>query len=389
MLIRDAIKRTGLSLSQLAKATGISKTTIGRIVCDAEFPKRRNPDQMRRTITEVIRDHGVIAPIEWVPSHAHASSKNPAPKKHLPSVVIDTQEVDLMQLNPAVFRHFGLKTNPFLNDVETDSDVFVSKGYQMALDAFRTAIDERGFLAIVAQPGAGKTTAWDTIYGELERSPDVKICRPECMSKENLSPDHLVRALLWGLLGNETRMPRDAEQRGRMLSRALLDARGGVQDVNDKRVVLVIDDAHYCSTTVLRQLKTFYEEKVGRFRLLSIILIGLPELKPKLQRFPEIGNRIRLFEVPPVPVREYLEHKLRRVGAKIETLFDATGFDAFLSRFRNGKKAALGYPLDINTAVIRAMVKLHNSEPQPGERITREVVDSLPGGPTVQMGGAR
>jgi type II secretory pathway predicted ATPase ExeA len=130
---------------------------------------------------------------------------------------------------------------------------------------------------------------------------------------------------------------------------------------------------------VLRQLKTFFEEKIGRFRLLTIVLVGLPTMKNKLAEFPEIGNRIRLVEVPPVSVKEYLDFKLKRVGSSIDKIFTADGLDAFLDRFRAPKRPALAHPLIINATCIRAMVKLSDNGGGVGERITREIVDQLPG----------
>jgi type II secretory pathway predicted ATPase ExeA len=161
-----------------------------------------------------------------------------------------------------------------------------------------------------------------------------------------------------------------------MLSATLRAIRTGTVD---RKAVLYIDDAHFCSASVLRQLKTFFEEKIGRFRLLAIVLVGLQTLKAKLATFPEIGNRIRLVEVPPVPVREYLDHKFRRVGARLDQVFAPDGIDAFLDRFRAPKRPALGYPLIVNANCIRAMVKLYENGGQAGEKITREIVDALPG----------
>lgn len=162
-----------------------------------------------------------------------------------------------------------------------------------------------------------------------------------------------------------------------MLSAALRAVRTGPVD---RKAVLYIDDAHFCNTSVLRQLKTFFEEKVGRYRLLAIILVGIPDLKPKLAAFPEIGNRIRILDVPPVSVEEYLTFKLRRVGSAREKLFDNGGWEAFLDRFRAPKRPALGRPLMINALCIRAMVQLHRNGAQSGEKITRGIIDQLPGG---------
>jgi type II secretory pathway predicted ATPase ExeA len=210
---------------------------------------------------------------------------------------------------------------------------------------------------------------------------DTVICKPQTKEKHKLTPEHLVRALIYGLLGDNAHVCREAEDRGRQLSQALRQIRTAEID---KKVVLYIDDAHFCGANVLRQLKTFFEEKIGRYRLLAIILVGLPELKNKLAAFPEIGNRIRLVEVPPVPVQEYIAFKLKRVGSSVEKLFDGAGFDAFVDRFRQPRRPAMGHPLLINAACIQAMVKLHQNGGQPGERITREIIDLLPGGATAR-----
>jgi type II secretory pathway predicted ATPase ExeA len=283
-----------------------------------------------------------------------------------------------MQLDRNVLGLFGLRSNPFLNDIEDDSDVYPSKGHEQVTQSIRDAIVQRGFIAVCAPSGAGKTTIWDGIESENANSPDVVICKLQLQlkNKEMLSPSHLCRALIYGLLGDDAKIAQDAEAQGRQLSTALRATREGAID---RKAVLYIDDAHFCSTSVLRQLKTFFEEKVGRFRLLTIVLVGLPTLKTKLAEFAEIGNRIRLVEVPPVPVRDYLTFKLRRIGSSVEKLFDPSGIEAFEERFRQPKRGAMGYPLIINATCIRAMVKLFENGAQPGERISREIIDALPG----------
>jgi type II secretory pathway predicted ATPase ExeA len=117
---------------------------------------------------------------------------------------------------------------------------------------------------------------------------------------------------------------------------------------------------------------------VGRYRLLGIILIGLPKLKQKLADFPEIGNRIRLVEVPPVPVQAYLDFKLRRVGSSLDKLFDPSGLTAFLDRFKLPRRTAVEHPLIINATCIRAMCKLYELGGMPGARITADVIGQLP-----------
>jgi type II secretory pathway predicted ATPase ExeA len=370
MTLQHAIEQLG-GYRQVGRKLGISSTLAFRAT-RGEYPVRMSLAEFRAKINDLATAHGIsAAQIQW-PAPKGRDDRQP----HEARVTQQFQELELMQLGKDVLDLFSLKANPFLNDVETDDDVYPFRGHQQVAEAIREAIDQRGFLAITGPSGAGKTTVWDGIESEYGMRDDVSICKPMLKQKEKMNPEHLARALIYGLQGDAVSVPTDRESRGRQLSAALRAIRSGSVD---RKAVLYIDDAHFCNTSVLRQLKTFFEEKIGRFRLLAIILVGLPDLKAKLAAFPEIGNRIRLCEMPPVPVNEYLEFKLKRVGSSLPKLFDPAGLEAFLDRFRQPRRPAMGFPLIINASTIHAMCKLHQNGAQRGERITREIVDMLPG----------
>jgi type II secretory pathway predicted ATPase ExeA len=384
MTLREAIQDTRLGYRAFAHALGSSAATVSRLVNYGEYPTRMGVDEARKRCSKVLLGAGVdprsvvwpdpgVRPGSSGYWREHAGQTVKVHHKALRCVDNNkTEEIDLMQLDREVLRLFGLRSNPFINDVEADEDVFRYKGLEAVETAIRDAIEERGFLAICGPSGSGKTTIWDGIEADYGRRDDTVICRPLVMCRETLTPEHLARSLIYGLLGENTPVRLNAEDRGRQLSQAL---RAGA----NRKAVLLIDDAHFCSTSVLRQLKTFYEEKIGRYRLLAIILIGLEELKPKLATFAEIGNRIRLVEAPKAPVEEYLRFKLRRAGSEAGKIFDAGGWAAFVERFKEPRRAAVGRPLLINAACIRCMVALHQNGGQPGELVTKEIVDSLPG----------
>ncbi len=384
MRLKEAIIQTGKSYQYFARVTKMAAPSISNLANYGQYPSKRKKNEVEAVWVKALRDLGIKDRIEFPeqgyrPKYAAGSRLPIHPgllTKQIEYRCLSREEIDLMQIDRNVLALFGLKLNPFLNDVESEEDVYRHKGYVDVTLALREAIDQRGFIAVCAESGAGKTTIWDGIEGEYSEREDVVICKPSLKQKEKLSPEHLCRALLNGLLGSDIKIPASAEDRGRMLSAALRSIRAsGI----DKKAVLYIDDAHFCSSSVLRQLKTFFEEKIGRYRLLTIILVGLPILKEKLALFPEIGNRIRICSVPPVPVKEYLDFKLKRAGTSIDKLFDAAGLEAFLDRFRAPRRPALGQPLIINAFCIRAMCQLYNSGAQRGERITKEIVDQLPG----------
>jgi type II secretory pathway predicted ATPase ExeA len=389
MELKEAFERSRLPYRKIGREVGMSPAALCRLANYGEYPTRRDANKVKQSISAVLERHGISArAIAWPkpgvrPNYGDGARREAtlgvSLERHQSYELTKQEELELMQLDREVLNIFGLRANPFLNDVETDDDVFPHRGHDQVMTAIRETIDQRGLLAVLGPSGAGKTTIWDGIEAEYANREDTVICKPQVKSKEQITPEHLARALLFGLLGDNARIQRESESRGRQLSAALRALRN--PSLGDRRAILYIDDAHYCSASVLRQLKTFYEEKVGRYRLLAIVLVGVThELKPKLGAFPEIGNRIRIVEVPPVPVQEYLQFKLKRVGSAVERLFDTAGLNAFLDRFRQPRRAPLGYPLIINATCIHAMVKLHQGGAQPGDRITQGIIDMLPGG---------
>lgn len=386
MQLAEAITCSGLSLERFGRLLNphMSKSALCRLCKYGEWPTRRDKAATQDAIVAVLSRHNVHATIQWPgqgvrPGYGDARRReaNAGEPIHRYRPELTLQEIDTMQLDRDVLAAFGLRTNPFVNDCESEADIYRTRGYDSAIRSIMDAIKERSFLAISAPSGAGKTTIWEGVETALAGREDIVICKPHLKDKEVMTPNHLAKALLYGLNGSTYSVPRDAEDCGRALSEAL---RLAAQQ--QRTPVLYIDDAHFSSTKVLRQLKTFYEEKAGRLRLMAIILVGLPELKNKLATFSEIGNRCRVLDIQPVPVADYLGHKLKRAGSSMDRLFDAGGRAALEERFRaeRGTKLALGYPLAINTTVIRAMVTWVRSGAQMGERMTRELIDSLPGG---------
>jgi type II secretory pathway predicted ATPase ExeA len=364
--LKEAIQRSGAGQNQFARMIHLRKTTMLRLVNNGIWPVYSDRTKLKNAAADYLASQGIDpCTIIWPGEEGQSKLINPM-----------KEGIELMSLDSHVLQHFGLKQNPFGNDVNEDHDVMRFRGYESIEDAIRETVEERGFLAIIAPSGSGKTTIWEGIEAEYANRGEIKISRPQMKGKDHMTPEHIARALIHDLSGGES-VKQNAEDRGRQLSQLLRNARQGSLD---RRVVLYIDDAHFVTQSVLRQLKTFFEEKIGRFRLLAIILVGLPMLKNKLTEFPEIGNRVRLVEVPPVPVKEYLEFKLCRVGSLIDRVFAEDGLQALLDRFRSAaRRPPLGRPLEINAMCIRAMVRLVNNGAAAGERITREIVDQVPG----------
>jgi type II secretory pathway predicted ATPase ExeA len=375
MNLKQAVKASRIPYRKLGAAVGLSAASITRLVNDNEYPSKKDAGVVLSSILRELAKHGIETQHIQFPAVALQS-------------VNESQEEDttLMQLDRETLALFGLRSDPFINDIETDDDVLVTPGYKQIEQALTDTVEQRGFLALIGPSGAGKTTLWDGVESAMIGRDDVVICKPQIMSKEKLSPEHLSRALIYGLCGDDTRVKQDAEDRGRQLSQALAAIRTSGRD---RKAVLYIDDAHFANTAVLRQLKSFYEQKIGRYRLLAIVLVGLESLKNKLGHFAEVGNRIRVVEVPPVPVEAYVQHKLQRVGSSIDKMFEPDAWKALKDRFGRGKRVPTGYPLLINATLIRCMNKARENEMARGERISVGIIDQLPGVASIADAAAR
>lgn len=363
MTIREAVRVTGLSYRRLAELAGVSKSALERLVNGGVLPVRRRA-QVMEALAAVLAEHGLgMEQIEMPGAETLGQTK----------------EAEPMKLDPAIIQHFRFTADPFVNDVEDDADVFRWKTYGKIERQLREAIDECAMVAVVGPVGSGKTTMMDGIEADLVARGDV-ICKPRIKDKEKLSDGHLTRALLFAMTGEMAKIPANAEDQGRLLSRTLLALRMGHE--GGRRVVLYIDDAHHCNAPVLRALKAFHEEKAGRHRLLAIVLVGTEELPKKLYRTPEIGHRTRMVEIPPVFVREYLDFKLKRVGSSVEQVFEPAAAEALFARFRRKPGApALGYPLEINNVCSQVLAKMWATlDVQQGMKVPARVVDLFGGG---------
>jgi type II secretory pathway predicted ATPase ExeA len=100
---------------------------------------------------------------------------------------------------------------------------------------------------------------------------------------------------------------------------------------------------------------------------LSIILIGQPELKNKLDErvnwdAREVIRRCEIAELQPPngDMEQYLQLKFQRVGKTLDEVFDARAFDAIRDRLTLRRRGAdqtvsMHYPLVVNNTVVKCM----------------------------------
>jgi len=181
-------------------------------------------------------------------------------------------------------KFFGLTEQPF--GVTPDPKyLYLSSAHREALASMFYGIEAgRGFLALIAQQGMGKTTLLFHLLEKFRSSARTAfLFQTQCTSRE------FMRFLL-AELGYET-ADQDFVRMHEEFNRQLLrEARAG------KRFIIVVDEAQNLDASVLETIRLLSDFETPRAKLLQIVLAGQPELADKLagRNLAQLRQRISL-----------------------------------------------------------------------------------------------
>ena len=187
--------------------------------------------------------------------------------------------------------------------------LYLSSTHKEALASLYYGIEAgRGFLALIAKPGMGKTTLLFQLLERLEGSArTIFLFQTQCDLRE------FFRYLLTDLGVDTSGL--DLVQMHEKLNEILIrEARA------KRRFVLVVDEAQNLEDTVLESVRLLSDFETRSAKLMQIVLAGQPQLAEKLAR-PELiqlRQRIsivsRLQPLTPEETSQYIEHRLRVAG---------------------------------------------------------------------------
>jgi type II secretory pathway predicted ATPase ExeA len=257
---------------------------------------------------------------------------------------------------------FQLFRDPFQDDVHGPEDLFLGDDQRYIREAMFQTAKHGGFLAVVGESGAGKSVLRRDLVDRIQRdgSPIIVVF-PQTIDKTRLTADSICHAIVDDLQPG-IKVPGKAEAKTRLVQKILTDSsRAGNSHV------LLIEEAHDLNVSTLKYLKRFWELEDGFKRLLSIILVGQPELKDRLdeRRNPdarEVIRRCEIAELLPLDntLEDYLALKFKRVSANASQILAPDACDAIrlrLTRTKPGSREVLSqvYPLVVNNLVTKAM----------------------------------
>ena len=414
--LKNVLLKAGCKQADLAKALNVSQATVAQIVNHGEWPKSLDELDLQERICDFLEAKGV-APAELAsvfeevdqadvrerinaflaeigapqgisaadlasvleakvsePRAVLADTAARSVPKSKPATESNQEESMLLRkqtLYPAARKHFGLFRAPFQDDIQSHEDMYVSPDIRYIREAMFQTAKHGGLLAVVAESGAGKTTLMRDLEDRIVReNQPILLIKPYVLAMEDndqkgktLKATHIAEAIMATVAPLE-RPKSSPEARFRQLHQVLRESHAA-----GYRHCLVIDEAHALPIPTIKHLKRFFELELGFKKLLSIILIGQPELKAKLsernQDVREVVQRCEMVELAPLDggrLDEYLKFKFARLGKPIGEVIDPSGIDALRAKLTitstrrdRPETVSLLYPLAVGNLLTACM----------------------------------
>lgn len=218
---------------------------------------------------------------------------------------------------------------------------FPSAGHAEALSRLLFLVEDRnmGMGLLTGEIGSGKTLLRSVLHARLDTESHLRV------SVENslLGFDDLLLEIL-SQMRAERLMPPDYPDR---YSRLSLFKRLLAEQVAERgrHLVIFLDEAQLLGLADLDALKGLTNIASERQNLLTLILIGQPELRARLRQLPQVDQRISLrFHLTALSAEEtalYLRHRLHIAGYQGDFPFTEEALDLLY-------QATRGIPREIN-----------------------------------------
>lgn len=202
---------------------------------------------------------------------------------------------------------FGLRTAPFSKEIE-DDDLWLPASKTLLVDELASAIEAHATVVLTGEPGVGKTCVLRALRKRL--SPDsyrLTYCHNATLGRRDF---YRQLCLALGLTPSAT------------AASVFYAVSTHVEELGKERVhpVFLLDEAHLLHQDVLDHLHILLNYQWDSRALLSLVLVGLPELENQLERrrnrslYSRIHHRYAIQDASCDDVAQYVTHRLALAG---------------------------------------------------------------------------
>ncbi len=210
-------------------------------------------------------------------------------------------------MKPLYLTHFGLAEPPLSKEIP-DAELWTPPSKEALVDDLVTAAGEHESILLVGEPGVGKTCVLRALRHRLpEARFRLTYCHNATLGRRdfyrqlcvalNLAPSATAAALFYAVSSHVQEVGRD-----------------------NAHPVFVLDEAHLLHQDTLDHLHILLNYEWDSRALLSLVLVGLPELVDRLtlrrnrSLYSRLYHRRRIDPLTVEDTADYLSHRLERVG---------------------------------------------------------------------------
>lgn len=342
MTLKQLINDYKIKQSDIARYCGVSPTVINLFINHGIVPKK-SLEAFLTKFKAYLTECNVPAPTD---------------------LLNNTEDEEDFSMNKELLtkearQTFSIYSDPFTDDVQKHDDVFLTQDSRYIRETLYQAAKKGGFVAVIGESGAGKSVLRRDLIDRIKREKEnIQIIMPSFPDKSKMTVASLTEAIIDDI-NPDVSVKRSLEKKARQMERMLKDS-----SLAGMTHCIVIEEAHDLTLPMLKNLKRFWEIEEGGFdRLLSIILIGQPELENKLDERKnyearEVIRRIEIAKLQPLGINlgKYIEHKFSRINVDSTKFFTTEAIDALSERLVSKKTLTDGsYPLVVNNWLTRIL----------------------------------
>lgn len=216
-------------------------------------------------------------------------------------------------MNTSYLTTFEFQHAPFCKEV-SDADLWVPASKQSIVDELLQALDARESVVLTGEPGVGKTCVLRALRHRLPQAGfRLTYCHNATLGRRDfyrqlcialgLSPSATAAAVFYAVSTH-------------------------VEELGRERVhpVFLFDEAHLLKQDMLEHLHILLNYEWDSRALLSLVLVGLPELRSRLELrtnrslYSRLTHRLVIDSAKPQDTVEYIRYRFERAGCHNEIL---------------------------------------------------------------------